>query len=283
MTPDQYCQQKALPAGSSLYYSLLYLPVEQRKAVAALYAFHRETREVITECSDPEIAHTKLSWWRSEVERCFNGQPQHPVSKALQHPLQAWNLPQEYFDEILDGVQMDLEQHHYETFSEVALYCYRTAGIISLLTAEIYGYRNRNTLKYAQTLGTALQLTRILRNTRRDAQQGRLYIPYETLQQLGIEPEVLLLNTGSEKLRALFTQLTDQASDYFQKAFQELPEEDRYAQHPGIIQAEIHQVLLNEIKTDGHRILEQHLRLTPLRKFWIAWKTNRREKRNHAA
>lgn len=283
MTPDQYCQKKVLNTGSSLYYSLLYVPDAQRRAAAAIHAFCRETGDIIPACSDTAIARAKLDWWRSEMERCFRGQAQHPVSQALQQPLQTWNLPQEYFSEILDGVQMDLQQHHYATFSELALYCYRVAGIKALLSAEIYGYSNRHTPEFAQSLGTALQLTALLRDVRTHAQQGRLYIPLETLQTFDVDPELLLLNTGTEKLQALFASLAQQASDYFDQAARQLADEDRYAQHPGLIQAAIYTALLDEIGRDNYRLLEQRLSLTPLRKFWIAWKTHRRERKRYAA
>ena len=282
MTPEQYCRNKVLTTGSSLYYSLLYLPDDKKAAVTAIHAFCREASEVIT-ASDPAIAHSKLSWWRSEIDRCFNEQAQHPVSKALQTPLQSWNLPQEYFHEILDGVQMDLEQHQYQTFNELGLYCYRLSGTTGLLTAEIYGYQHRDTLKYAQTLGTAFKLTHILRNTHRDTQHGHLYIPTETLQKFDVTTNELLQNTTPEKLQALFEYLTQQASKYYHQAFELLPDHDRYSQTPGLIQTAINQALLSEIRKDNYRILNQRVSLTPVRKFWIAWKTNRREKRNHRA
>lgn len=278
MTPEQYCKNKALKTGSNLYYSLLYLPEKQRHAATAIHAFCCEARDIVTHCTEPAIAHSKLDWWRNEIDRCFKGQAQHPVSKALQTPLQTWNLPREYFYEILDAIQMDLQQHLYETFSELALYCYRASGVASLLTTEVYGYEHRNTHKYAQTLGTALQLTRILINIHDDARQGRLYIPLETLHQFDTEPDDLLQKPEPRKLRPLFAQLGRQASDYFELALAQLPDEDRYKQRQGLILAAIYRTLLTEIEADDYRILERRVSLTPLRKFWVAWKTNRREK-----
>ncbi len=280
MTPEQYCYKKAVKTGSSLYYSMLYLPEKERNAATALLAFCIESRAIVTQCTEPAIAHSKLDWWRSELDRCFNGQAQHPVSKALLTPLQTWNLPQEYFHEILDSVQMDLQQHHYQTLSELALYCYRTSGVASLLLTEVYGYHNRNTVKYAQSLGTALQLTRILKNIHADVQQGRMYIPLETLHQFDTQPDDLLQKSDPNQFRPLFEHLVQQASDYFDQAFAQLADEDRYNQRQGLIQAAIYQALLKEIAADGYHLLDQQVSLTPVRKFWIAWNVNRREKRN---
>lgn len=280
MTPEQYCHKKAIKTGSNLYYSLLYLPEKQRNAATAIHAFCCEARDIVTHCTEPAIAYSKLDWWRNEIDRCFKGRAQHPVSKALHTPLQVWNLPQEYFFEILDAVEMDLQQHHYETFSELALYCYRVSGVASLLATEVYGYDNRSTHKYAQTLGTAFQLTRILINIHDDTRQGRLYIPLETLHQFDTAPDDLLQQPEPRKLRPLFAHLGRQANDYFEQALAQLPDEDRYKQRQGLILAAIYQALLTEIEADDYRILEQRVSLTPLRKFWVAWKTNRREKRN---
>ena len=278
MTPEQYCSKKVIRAGSSLYYSLLYLPEKQRNAAVAIHAFCRESKDIVSQCSEPAIARSKLDWWRSEIDRCFGGQAQHPVSKALATPLQTWNLPREYFHEILDSAQMDLEQLHYQRFSELALYCYRVSGVCNLLTAEVYGYHDRATLKYAQTLGTALQLTRILQNIPADCQQGRLYIPLETLQQFNVDPDALHQQSASEKFLPLFEHLTQQAGDYFVRASEQLPAEDRSLQRPGLIMLAIYQTLLKEIVMDEYHLLERRISIPPLRKFWIAWKTNRREK-----
>ena len=283
MTPEQYCSKKVIRAGSSLYYSLLYLSEEQRNAAIAIHAFCREARDIVSHCSEPAIARSKLDWWRSETDRCYGGQAQHPVSKALTVPLQNWNLPREYFYEILDAVQMDLDRHHYKTFSELALYSYRVSGVCNLLATEVYGYNNRATLKYTQTLGTALQLTRILNNLPADIQQGRLYIPLETLQQFDIDPNALYQNQQPDKFRPLFEYLTRQAGDYFDQALEQLPVEDRYRQRPGLIMTAIQQALLREIEADGCRLLERHIGIPPLRKFWIAWKTNRREKHHRSS
>lgn len=279
MSPEQYCQEKAAVSGSSLYYSLLFVPPDRRRAITALYAFRCEVGELVDECSDRGVARAKLDWWRAELERCFRGAPQHPVTQALQTPLRDCNLPQEYFAEIIDGVQMDLDQDRYASFNELALYCYRVAGAVGLLSAEILGYRHRDTLKYAQTLGTALQLTRLLREVRDDARRGRLYLPLDELEAFSVDPRDLLLGVAGARQRALFEHQATRARHYYRRALDQLPEADRYRQRSGLIMAAIQQALLAEIEADGFRLLERRVRLTPLRKFWIAWRTARHEKR----
>ncbi|HKK13262.1 MAG TPA: presqualene diphosphate synthase HpnD [Gammaproteobacteria bacterium] len=281
MNPDDYCQQKAAASGSSFYYSFLFLPEAKRHAITALYAFCREVDDVVDECSDPGVARLKLAWWREEVHRWFGATAQHPVGKALQPWLERCNLPEEYFIEIIDGMEMDLDRVRYTSFKELALYCYRVAGVVGLLSAEIFGYRNRRTLKYATDLGTAFQLTNILRDVREDASRGRIYLPREEMERFGVSEEDILGYRMTDGLRELLAFQAHRARSYYRKALEELPESDRYAQRSGLIMAQIYLRTLEEIEADGLRVMERRTALTPLRKLWLAWKVARREKRRH--
>ncbi len=279
MTPDQYCQDKAAKSGSSFYYAFRFLPEPQRRAMTALYAFCREVDDIVDECSDADIARKKLDWWREEVQRLFHGQPSHPVAKALQAQVQRFNLPEEYFQEIIDGMQMDLDYDSYPSYRELSLYCYRVASVVGLMSAEIFGYRNRQTLKYAHELGMAFQLTNIIRDVHEDALRGRVYLPQDELQRFGVRNEDLFHGRGSPELVELLKFQAERARGHYRKAFEWLPEEDRYSQRSGLIMAEIYLATLEEIENDGFRVLEHKIKLTPLRKLWIAWKTARREKK----
>jgi phytoene synthase len=279
MTPEEYCEAKAAHSGSSFYYSFLFLAPEKRNAITALYAFCREVDDVVDDCADTDVARAKLDWWRRELDQCFSGQPSHPVTRALQQPVEHMNLPVEYFHEILDGMSMDLDRTRYDSFRDLALYCHRAAGVVGLLSAEIFGYQNRDTLKYAEQLGTAFQLTNILRDVREDAQRGRIYLPLDELSEYRVNPHDLLKGGKPAGLRDLLHFQTQRARDYYQSALHRLPPQDRYAQRSGIIMAAIYQTLLDEIESDGYRVMEHRVQLTPLRKLWIAWTTARRERR----
>jgi len=281
MSPDEYCQNKAAASGSSFYYSFLFLPAGQRRAIMALYAFCREVDDVVDECSDRDVARRKLDWWREEIAACFSGQPKHPVTCALADALEIYNLPAEYFQEIIDGMNMDLEQQRYESFSELALYCHRVAGVVGLLSAEIFGYQQRDTLKYAESLGTAFQLTNIIRDVREDAERGRIYLPLDELLEYRINPHDLLKGEINDALPPLLSFQAERANRYYQRALGQLPDQDRYAQRSGLIMTAIYQTLLSEIQADGYQVMRHRIRLTPLRKLWIAWTTARRERRRH--
>ncbi len=281
MTPDEYCQDKASSSGSSFYYSFMFLPALKRRAITALYAFCREVDDVVDECHEESIARIKLNWWRQEVAKLYQGEASHPVTQALQPLLDDFNLAEEYLLEIIDGMEMDLNYSSYQSFKDLSLYCYRVASVVGLLSAEIFGFENRQTLRYAHDLGMAFQLTNILRDVREDAERGRVYIPVDELEQFGVTIDDLHRPLASDATQALFKFQADRARDYYRKAFEELPDEDRYAQRTGLIMAEIYHSLLDEIEADGFKVLQQRIKLTSLRKLWLAWRAARREKKNH--
>lgn len=273
MSPEEYCQQKAAQSGSSFYYSFLFLPPNRRRAITALYAFCREVDDVVDECHDPQIATTKLVWWRQEVARLYAGTPEHPVTRALLPTLAEFNLPQEQLLEIIDGMEMDLRQSRYLDFKALSLYCYRVASVVGLLAAEIFGYEDRRTQKYAHDLGMAFQLTNIIRDVGEDARMGRIYLPIDELQRFGVPAADILNARYSDNFRLLMEFQIERAEQYYRQAMDELPPADRKAQRPGLVMAAIYRTLLDEIKRDGCQVLTQRTSLTPLRKLWIAWRT----------
>lgn len=273
MTPEEYCQQKAASSGSSFYYSFLFLPPNRRQAITALYAFCREVDDVVDECSDPQIAASKLVWWRQELDRLYAGRPEHPVTQALQRVLPEFNLPQEQLLEIIDGMEMDLQQTRYLDFKALSLYCYRVASVVGLLAAEIFGHTDRQTLKYAHDLGMAFQLTNIIRDVGEDARRGRIYLPLDELKRFDVPVADILAARHSENFRKLMEFQIERAEHYYTQAMSQLPDVDRKAQRPGLVMAAIYRTLLEEIKRDECRVLNQRTSLTPLRKLWIAWRT----------
>ena len=273
MSPDEYCQQKAAASGSSFYYSFLFLPRERRRAITALYAFCREVDDVVDETSDPQIAATKLAWWRIEVANLYAGKPQHPVTKALLPFTGKYSLAQEHLGEIIDGMEMDLNQSRYLDWPGLERYCHRVAGVVGLLAARIFGYRDARTLEYARELGIAFQLTNIIRDVGEDARKNRIYLPMEDMKRFNVTAADILNARETPEFKELMGFETRRAKDYYAKAFAALPPEDRKTQRAGLIMAAIYRALLDEIEADGFHVLTARTSLTPLRKFWIAWKT----------
>jgi phytoene synthase len=273
MSPDQYCQDKTARSGSSFYYSFLFLPAEKRRAITALYAYCREVDDVVDECSDAELAKAKLAWWRQEIAGTFAGAAQHPVAKALIPVVRRFDLPQARFDEIIDGMLMDLQYNRYPDFATLQSYCYRVAGAVGLMAAKIFGYRDPATLRYAENLGTAFQLTNIIRDVGEDARRDRVYLPLDELARFGVAASDIVHLRETESFRRLMEFQIDRARQYYQRAFADLPRQDRKSQRPGLVMAAIYRTVLDEIYTGGCKVLNQRTSLTPLRKLWIAWRT----------
>ena len=273
MTPDEYCQQRAAGSGSSFYYSFLFLEPRRRQAITALYAFCREVDDVVDECPDSALARAKLDWWRSEIAALYLGRPSHPVTQALAESLKEFHLPQEQLLEIIDGMEMDLQQVRYADFKALHLYCYRVASVVGLLAAEIFGYSERQTLKYAHDLGLAFQLTNIIRDVGEDARRGRIYLPQDELARFGVTEADLLHANYSDNFRRLMEFQVGRAQTTYQQAFAQLPAADRKAQRAGLIMSAIYRATLDEIVRDDYRVLHQRISLPPLRKLWLAGKT----------
>jgi phytoene synthase len=273
MSPDEYCQEKAAASGSSFYYSFLFLPPERRRAITALYAFCREVDDVVDESSDAQVAATKLAWWRQEIAGLYAGNPRHPVSRALAPHLRSFGLEEKNMQDIISGMEMDLTQTRYLDWKGLERYCYHVAGVVGLLAARIFGYTEPRTLEYAKSLGIAFQLTNIIRDVGEDARKNRIYLPMDDLQKFGVPAADILGMRQTDAFHQLMRFQAERARAHYEEAFSALPAADRKAQRPGMIMAAIYRALLEEIERDGFSVLTHRTSLTPLRKFWIAWKT----------
>jgi phytoene synthase len=272
MTPQQYVQDKAAASGSSFYYAFLFLPKPRRAAITAFYAFCREVDDVVDEVSDPGVAATKLAWWRSEVAQAFAGQPHHPVMQALMPWTAEFGIEQRQLDAVIEGCKMDLEQTRYLDFPGLERYCHLVAGIVGEVAARIFGQTDPRTTEYAHKLGLAFQLTNIIRDVGEDAMRGRIYLPVSELQQFDVKAHELLKRTHSDRFVALMRFQAARAHRCYDEALALLPAADRHAQKPGLMMASIYRTLLREIERDDFQVLDRRVSLTPLRKFWLAWK-----------
>lgn len=273
MTPDEYCQQKAAASGSSFYYSFLFLPPDRRRAITALYAFCREVDDAVDEAAEMQVAAAKLAWWRAEVRNLERDAPQHPVTKALQPHKERFTIAASHLHEIIDGMEMDLTQTRYLDWAGLQRYCHLVAGVVGVLAAGIFGYRDARTLQYASNLGIAFQLTNIIRDVGEDARKNRIYLPMEDLQRFEVTAADILDRRQTPQFRAMMAFQSQRAREFYAKALDALPPVDRRAQRPGLIMAAIYRTLLEEIEQDGFQVLDRRTSLTPLRKLWIAWRT----------
>jgi phytoene synthase len=174
---------------------------------------------------------------------------------------------------VIEGCQMDLAQNRYLDYPALTRYCHLVAGIVGEVAARIFGQTDPATTAYAHQLGQAFQLTNIIRDVGEDALRGRIYLPISELQQFDVKVHDILQRQYSPRFSALMEFQTRRALALYDEALAGLPASDWRAQKPGLMMASIYRSLLREIQADGYQVLHQRVSLTPLRKFWLAWKT----------
>lgn len=273
MTPDEYCQSKAAPNGSGFYYAVLFSAPAQRRALIALRAFCLELDKVVAEMRDPGVARTRLGWWHEQITLMYLGKTEHPVMQALAPHLDAYPIRASSLHTLVESAEMDLNQFRYPDWETLKHYCEQSAGVATELAAAILGFPDNASRDYPRQLGVALQLTRFIRDVGLDARHGRIYLPLEDLQQFGVSEAELLDRRHSERVAALIEFQAQRARQYYQQATQALPDTARRKQAPCLAMAAIAYALLDEIGGDQWQVLDQRTSLTPVRKFWLAWKT----------
>ncbi len=282
MTPEQYVQNKAAASGSSFYYAFLFLAKERRAAITAFYAFCREVDDVVDDAVDMGIAAKKLAWWQAEVNQTFQGKPTHPVMQALLPHCKNYGIQEQHLQAVIEGCLMDLQQTSYLDYNDLQRYCHLVAGVVGEVAAKIFGQTDAQTTAYAHKLGQAFQITNIIRDVGEDARRGRIYLPMCDLQQYKIKSHELLHNKAAAthsassnfetRFRALMAYQTQRAHALYDEAMQLLPAVDIRNQKPGLMMASIYRSLLREIEKQHFAVLNQRIRLTPIRKMWLAWK-----------
>ncbi len=272
MRPEQYVQEKAAASGSSFYYAFLFLPAPRRAAITAFYAFCREVDDVVDDAVDMGVAATKLAWWSQEVSRAFQGNPTHPTLRALLPHALNYGIQERHLQDVIAGCRMDLEQTRYLDYPNLQRYCHLVAGIVGEVSARIFGQEAAQTTQYAHTLGQALQLTNIIRDVGEDALRGRIYLPVNELQIFDVKAHEIIKRQYSDRFTALMQFQAQRAHALYDQALALLPESDRRSQKPGLMMASIYRTLLREIEATHFQVLHQRVRLTPLRKLWLAWR-----------
>jgi 15-cis-phytoene synthase len=274
MNPQDYVAQKAASSGSSFYYAFLFLPPVQRAAITAFYAFCREIDDVVDEVSDPSVAAQKLAWWRQEVAASFKGQPSHPAMRALIPHASSFHIQATHLSQLIDGCQMDLEQSRYLDFKSLAKYCHLVAGVVGEVTVQILGARDDVVRQYAHKMGLAMQLTNIIRDVGDDARRGRIYLPMSELEQFNVRAHEILNRGYSERFTALMKFQAQRAHGFYDDALALLPADQKKSQKVGLMMGHIYRTLLREVEAAEFQVLHQRIALTPVRKLWIAMKTN---------
>jgi len=263
-------------SASNLALAFVLLPKAKRDGMCALYAFCRQVDDIADNQALPvEERRQQLAAWRADLRlACGTESPHFALNRELQPVIRQYRLPFEHFDQLLRGVEMDLDIHRYQTCQELELYCYRVASVVGLLSIEIFGYRDPACRNYAVFLGKALQLTNILRDVRTDALRGRIYLPLAELARCRVAPEEILRGQYSERFFDLAGAAARRARHFYQLARQTLPARDRRAMVAAELMGSVYWRLLRKLEHRRFNVFgPQPIRLNKGQKIFLLLRT----------
>jgi len=259
---------------TSFYYSFLVLPADQRRAIVAVWDFCRAVDDAVDERPEGDATGSgreAICFWRAELARCFDaGEPQSRQGQRLQPLIARYDLPRLAFQDVIDGVAMDLDTPRYETFSDLFEYCRRVASAVGMICIKVFGCRSEQSREYAFNLGLALQLTNILRDVRADLLSGRVYLPLEDLRACGCTVDALSAGMMTEPVRRLIELECVRARRFYQRAEDVLPAEDRQRLVAAEIMRAVYFETLNRIELNGYDVFTSRVRVPRLTQAVIA-------------
>jgi 15-cis-phytoene synthase len=276
-TLDLALINRAAPPGSMRFFALLYTPAEKRDEVTALFVIEAELRESALSANH-DVAHTRLQWWRQEIDRLVNNNAQHPATRVLA------NASREHrhfskLHELIVAADMDLARMTYSNQQEMRAYCSRSGGSIAELIAiqlAAPAALEGAPRAAANMLGALVRAAEIIRDVRQDAYEGRLYLPLDVLEQHNVKHEELRAKELSPNARAALAQTAAKVSDDIEQACSSIPASSRAYLRPLYVLAGLHAGLLQQIARINYDVGSARVDLGPVRKPWLAWRAARR-------
>jgi 15-cis-phytoene synthase len=236
-----------------------------------VYAFCRMADDSVDEAPDAETKIRGITRWRRSLENAYQGRATHPVMIQLMDTIKDYDIPKEYFQQLLDGVEMDITHNRYETFAALNTYCYKVASVVGLICIRIFGYRDIRIPAYAENLGMALQLTNILRDIGRDAKMGRIYLPLEDLRHFGVTEGQILEGKVTDGFRSLIDMQWNRAEAYYRRAEESWDPAEIHTMYPALIMKTVYHQLLEKIRSVRYDVFHNEISLSKLAKLRIAF------------
>lgn len=262
---------------TNFYYSFSFLPRAEREAIHTVYAFCKHIDDIVDENPTTDTAKVlekreRLQWWRQQIDALYAGESTHAVVATLGPVVRSFSIPKQYFLTLIDGCERDLIQRRYETFDELKDYCYSVAGIVGLISIEIFGYKYEQTKEYAVNLGYALQLTNILRDIKHDKDRGYVYLPKADMAKFKYTEADLLNEVYDERFVNLMEYEARRAREYFNKARAALRSDERITMFAAEIMDAIYYRILEKIELKNYDVFRHRVRVSTIHKVWIAIK-----------
>ena len=268
---NDIAKEIARKSNSSFYYAFNLLPAEQRDAMNTVYAFCRQTDDIVDESiGTDELKYEKLRKWTMELEKSLNGHSDYTILNKLSRTIQKFNIPLEPFFDLLKGMEMDLQKKRYITFNDLRTYCYNVASTVGLMCIEIFGYRHPSAKDFAVNLGIALQLTNILRDIKKDAEKGRIYLPKEDLEKFNYNESDIFNNTYNENFQRMMKYQVERARYYFDSATASLNLEDKKAMFAARAMQHIYYRMLNKIVDADYDVYNNKIKISTFKKVGIS-------------
>ena len=269
----EHCRLVTKGNAKNFYYAFLTLPSAKRRAIYASYAFCRLCDDIADEDIPTERKMEMFADTRLRLEQLSDGQDEDPVFSALYDTAAIYDIPLQYFHEVLDGVEMDMTWSRFESFEELSKYCYKVASVVGLICIEIFGYKDPRARDYAVDLGLAMQLTNIIRDVKEDAERDRIYIPLDEIDSFGYSEEDLIDGTVNDSFLRLMQFQADRARRYFESGKRLLPLLSGSSRAcPAVLHA-IYSALLDRIEDRGFRVFDGRMSLSTREKLFIMTRT----------
>lgn len=257
---------------TNFLYSFSLLPKDKFEAINTVYAFCRQTDDIVDNEDDTtELKFRKIRIWKNEFEQSLNGNSNYALLNQVNRIIKKFNIPLEPFFELIKGMESDLQVSRYRDFNTLYQYCFRAAATVGLMCIEIFGYKTENAKQYAVNLGIALQLTNILRDIKFDAMNGRIYLPEEDMKKFGYTEDDLLNFRYNDSFVELMKFECRRAREYFEKANDSFAKEDRKQLFPARIMQKIYFNILEKIEKMNYNVFQKKAKVSKLKKLYYTF------------
>ena len=266
-----HCQRIAKEHAKNFYYAFRTLPSKKRRAIYAAYAFCRACDDIADDDLPMEEKRRQLSETRERLTDSWTGQTDDRVLSALKDASLTFDIPLAYFEEIIEGVEMDLTKTRFQNFEELRVYCHKVASVVGLVSIEVFGYEDERAKEHAIDLGIAMQLTNILRDVKEDADRGRIYIPQDEMAEWGYSEQELMGGVVSDAFRGLMRFQTERAHQYFEHGKRLIPLVSSESRACPAVLHQVYSAILDRIESSGFEVFEGRIGLsTPLKLYIMA-------------
>ena len=278
----QHCHRITKRGSKTFYFGSLLLPYHKRRAMWAFYSFCRYTDDLVDNAPtlSAQQLTQKLAQWETEAKAALTGRVRSELHHMLawSHSVASFQIPSAPPLELLEGCRMDLNKRRYANFDELRLYCYRVASTVGLVASQIIGYDDPVALNYAIDLGIAMQLTNILRDVGEDAQNGRIYIPQDEMQQFGYSEEELLQGVINRPFVELMQFQIARARQFYQKALPGIEHLTPDSRLSIAVAANLYSRILDMIERNGYDVFTRRAYVPTsrkLRELVVIWRQRR--------